>query len=218
MSKLVAFALTWVAATCLAVFVALQAVGAIGDQVTDTANASGRQPGTAAISSPSSTTASTAVTTSPAAPVPAAAADPGAPSGAATGTPAAAGGGSTDAASAPATEAPVPGADPPAAPEQQQEQEQQESQGSSSTPVPEPETPGPITSYSLQGGSIGVRCTGSAIKLVYSSPAQGFAADVNSDGPGDVDVRFESDQHESRIKVQCSSGAPVVTDQREEPR
>src|SRR3954447_12463132 len=106
MSKRVALALTWVAATCLAVFVALQAVGAIGDQVTDTANASGRQPGTAAISSPSSTTASTAVTTPPAASVPAA--DPGAPTGAATGTPAAAGGGSTGSPSAPASEAPVP--------------------------------------------------------------------------------------------------------------
>src|SRR3954466_2425668 len=197
MSKRVALALTWVAATCLAVFVALQAVGAIGDQVTDTANASGRQPGTAAISSPSSTTASTAVTPCAAAPVPAPAADPGAPSGAATGTPAAAGGGSTGSPPAPASEAPVPGADPPVASEEQPEQEQNESQGSPSPPAPDEEAPGPTTSYSLQGGSIGVRCTGSAIKLVYSSPAQGFTTDVNSDGPGEVDVRFQSDQHES---------------------
>src|SRR3954452_14985712 len=98
MSKRVALALTWVAATCVAVFVALQAVSAIGDQVTDTANASGRQPTT--ISSPSSTTASTAVTTTPAAPAPAA--DPGAPSGASSGGTVSAAGGGTGSPSAPA--------------------------------------------------------------------------------------------------------------------
>jgi hypothetical protein len=76
---------------------------------------------------------------------------------------------------------------------------------------------GPTTSYTLEGGSIGVRCTGSTIELVYSSPAQGFGSEVNSSGPSEVDVRFESDSHRSRIKVQCSAGTPVVTDQREEP-
>jgi hypothetical protein len=61
-----------------------------------------------------------------------------------------------------------------------------------------------------------VRCTGSSIALVYSSPAPGFSAEVESAGPSEVDVRFESDNHRSRIKVKCSSGSPVVTDQREE--
>jgi hypothetical protein len=196
-------ALTWLAATFVAVFVALQAVGAVGDQVTETSSAAGRRAGPTTPAAPSSsTTAPDAAATSTTVTVPAAPA-PNSRGPAIIPTPS-----NEDSAPPPAPAASSesqPSAEDAPGPERE----------ASAAPAPEP---GVTTIYNLQGGSIGVRCTGSTIELVYNSPAPGFTADVNSAGPGEVDVRFENDDHRSRIKVQCSGGGPVVTDEREEPR
>jgi hypothetical protein len=192
-------ALTWAAATLVAVFVALQAVGAVGRQVTDRPAAVGRPtttttaPSTAAPSTSTTSTSTTTITstTAPSAPNPTRVTDPGGPQ-------------------QPQTTEP---------PEQAQSSSSEaESSESSGPPVTSAATaPGPTTTYNLQGGSIGVRCTGpSSIELVYSSPAPGFGAEVDNSGPQEVEVRFESDEHHSRIRVQCSSGNPVVIDEQEE--
>jgi hypothetical protein len=108
----------------------------------------------------------------------------------------------------------------PTQPPEQTQSSQSESESSSSSDPPittTPPAPGPTTTYNLQGGSIGVRCTSSSsIELVYSSPAPGFGAEVDNTGPQEVEVRFENDAHRSRIRVQCASGSPVVIDEREE--
>ncbi|MFL6204560.1 MAG: hypothetical protein ACJ739_04345, partial [Acidimicrobiales bacterium] len=190
--------LTWLTATVLAVLVALQAVGAIGDQVTDTPAAAARATSGSSSTTTSTTPPSSTSTTTPVAP----AGETAAPVGAVPSAP-----DPTVQTAAPEPEA--EGAAPEVEPEPEAHQPEE------TEPAKEP---GATTSYSLQGGSIGVRCTGSVIELVYSSPAQGFGSEVNSAGPDEVDVRFESDTHRSRIKVQCGPGKPVVVDQREEPR
>jgi hypothetical protein len=191
-----ALALTWLAATVVAVFVALQAVGAVGRQVTDRPTAVARQTSTTTV--PQSATAPSTSTTLPqldSALTP-----------------------SSEATRGPVATAPVPDVHPaPAAPTPEPEPEPEPDSSGPSAPEPQA-TFGPTTTYNLQGGSIGVRCAGTTIELVYSSPAPGFTADVNSSGPQQVDVRFESDEHRSRINVQCPSGSPVVVDEREEPR
>jgi hypothetical protein len=194
-------ALTWVAATLVAVFVALQAVGAVGRQVTDHPAALARPTTTTTAPSaaaPTSSTTSTTMapptsTTAPPLPTPTRVADPAGPQQPQTTEPAE----QPPAQSAPSESEPPESSGPPAT--------------SAST------APGPTTTYNLAGGSIGVRCRGqSSIELVYSSPAPGFSAEVDNTGPQEVEVRFESDEHHSRIKVQCSSGNPVVIDEREE--
>jgi hypothetical protein len=206
MSRRVVLALSWVAATLVAVFVALQAVGAVGRQVTDRPAAAARQvgataqPGALAAATPSTTEKAAASATTDASQPPAVPTSSTRPPQSATAPPA------EPVDPGPATPAPGPSAN---------ESNSESDHDTASGPDPAP-SPGPTTSYNLQGGSIGVRCTGSSIALVYSSPAPGFSAEVESAGPSEVDVRFESDNHRSRIKVQCSSGSPVVTDQREE--
>ncbi|MEY2464474.1 MAG: hypothetical protein QOH64_2612 [Acidimicrobiaceae bacterium] len=204
MSRRVVLALSWVAATLVAVFVALQAVGAVGRQVTDRPAAAARQVG--ATAQPAALPAATPSTTETAAASASTdASQPPAVPTSSTRPP--------QSATAPPEEPVDPGPATPGPNSNESSSESDHSTASGPDPAP---SPGPTTSYNLQGGSIGVRCSGSSIALVYSSPAPGFSAEVESAGPSEVDVRFESDNHRSRIKVQCSSGSPVVTDQREE--
>jgi len=72
--------------------------------------------------------------------------------------------------------------------------------------------------FSLTGGTVSVRCRGTAAELVYALPAQGFALDERSVSGSTAEVRFENDALRSRIEVTCSSGTPVVSDRRVEER
>lgn len=56
------------------------------------------------------------------------------------------------------------------------------------------------------GGSAAFRFDGSTIEVLWSTPEPGFHVEIHRDAPGDVDVRFESDSHESRIKADNENG------------
>jgi hypothetical protein len=60
------------------------------------------------------------------------------------------------------------------------------------------------------GGVVSLECEGSDIRLVSSSPNNGFDQDINHAGPSDVDVRFRSSSHESEIRATCEAGRPVA--------
>lgn len=68
--------------------------------------------------------------------------------------------------------------------------------------------------YELKGGVVTVRYSGSATRLISATPNSGFDVDVHDGGPGKVDVRFRSDDHESRLVTRVRDGAPEP--QREE--
>lgn len=72
--------------------------------------------------------------------------------------------------------------------------------------------------FSLTGGTVSVRCRGTAAELVYALPAQGFALDERSVSGATAEVRFENDALRSRIEVTCAGGTPVVSDRRVEER
>jgi hypothetical protein len=68
--------------------------------------------------------------------------------------------------------------------------------------------------YSTEGGTVGVRCVGSSISLLYATPAAGWQLHgPAASGGTEIDVRFEpaSDGKgaEVRIRVRCEAGVPV---------
>jgi len=86
-----------------------------------------------------------------------------------------------------------------------------------------PATPGPsrpaaspssasttrTATFGATGGTVAVSCTGATAALRYASPAAGFTSEVEKGGPAEVEVRFASSDHESRIRVECVSGTPA---------
>lgn len=80
----------------------------------------------------------------------------------------------------------------------------------SAPPSPPPSSSrAPVTrTWTTQGGSTAMSCTGSRLTLRYASPNTGFEVDVNRSGD-EIEVRFRSDDHESRVRVECLSGTPV---------
>lgn len=57
------------------------------------------------------------------------------------------------------------------------------------------------------GGSAAFEFDGTRITVLWSEPNPGFHVEIHRDGPGDVDVRFESGSHESRIKADNENGS-----------
>lgn len=64
--------------------------------------------------------------------------------------------------------------------------------------------------YTLVGGVVTVRyLAGGSTELVQAAPSSGFLMDVHDGGPDKVEVRFRSDDHESRLVAQLRSGTPA---------
>lgn len=83
-------------------------------------------------------------------------------------------------------------------------------------PPQEPTSPSSATSpsrrtWSGSGGSVIAECTGSRIGLVAAQPDGGFAVDVGSRGPEQVEVSFHGrgeEERESEIHALCVGGTP----------
>ena len=87
------------------------------------------------------------------------------------------------------------------------------------TPAPTAPPAPPASStqtFALTGGTVMVTCTGNAIALDSATPNAGFTIDKEENEDGQVEVRFQSDAHESRLQLTCHNGAVVVEELREE--
>ena len=62
--------------------------------------------------------------------------------------------------------------------------------------------------YELVGGTVTVTYRNGATNLVQATPNSGFVVELNDSGPDKVDVRFRSDNHESRLVTRWDDGAP----------
>jgi hypothetical protein len=60
----------------------------------------------------------------------------------------------------------------------------------------------------VTGGAVGVRCTGSTAKLRYAQPAAGYTVTVKDNGPQRVEVEFTNPSRGTRVRAECSAGAP----------
>ncbi len=68
----------------------------------------------------------------------------------------------------------------------------------------------PITTqYASIGGTITVKLHNGALSLVSSTPSAGFAIDSVTNRADRVEVRFRSDDHDSRIRIDLVGGAMV---------
>lgn len=65
----------------------------------------------------------------------------------------------------------------------------------------------------VEGGQLGVRCTGSTASLRFAQPADGWSVKVEEAGPDKVKVQFTgSAQHrEIEVEARCSGGTPVFS-------
>lgn len=110
-----------------------------------------------------------------------------------------------DAGAADADDPPAHPANPPRRdeePDRAEEEPQQEEEA-------EPPAPATFTeAYDLVGGVVTIRYRGASATLLEASPESGFVAEVNDGGPDKVDVRFRSDDHESRIVARVHEGQP----------
>ncbi len=88
----------------------------------------------------------------------------------------------------------------------------------SSRPTTAPVAPAPTTrTFTTAAGTLGVQCTGSALRLVYATPAQGWALDERSVGGTEAEVRFQGAGSRVRVRLSCASGAPRLVEQRTDP-
>jgi hypothetical protein len=91
-----------------------------------------------------------------------------------------------------------------------------------STPGPTgPATPsagtGPARSFTTAGGTVVARCAGAQATLVYWTPAQGFHAEDVVRGPAPTaSLKFESDDGEIRVGIDCASGTPRLRTESED--
>ncbi|HVM20447.1 MAG TPA: hypothetical protein VM307_10845 [Egibacteraceae bacterium] len=69
--------------------------------------------------------------------------------------------------------------------------------------------PGGSQTFSLVGGTVGVRADEREARLVFATPNDGFAVEVRSRGPLRVDVRFTADGHETRFRFEPGVGPQV---------
>jgi hypothetical protein len=83
-------------------------------------------------------------------------------------------------------------------------------------PAPPSSVPTSSRTFSLVGGTVSVTCRGSVISLDSVTPNAGFTVESEQNEEGRVEVRFRSDNHESRLEVTCQSGQVVVEELRED--
>ena len=86
---------------------------------------------------------------------------------------------------------------------------------SQQTPAPaRPSTASRDRTFSVDGGQVSVRCTGSTIRLRIAQPADGWRVGVENAGPEEVQVNFRrgdgGDGGESQVTAVCASGAPAL--------
>jgi hypothetical protein len=85
-------------------------------------------------------------------------------------------------------------------------------------PSTAPAAPAPATrTFTTAAGTVGVQCTGTALRLVYATPAQGWTLDERSVGGSEAEVRFRGAGSRLRVRLSCASGAPTLVEQRTDP-
>ena len=61
------------------------------------------------------------------------------------------------------------------------------------------------------GGNVLAECAGREVVVISWSPAQGYRVDdVDLEARSDVEVRFEGEDTEVKVKIRCADGRPVA--------
>lgn len=65
-------------------------------------------------------------------------------------------------------------------------------------------------SYTLVGGTVTIEYGNGQVVLISAVPKAGFATEIDSDGPTEVDLDFRSATHRSKLDAKMVNGALVV--------
>ena len=61
------------------------------------------------------------------------------------------------------------------------------------------------------GGNVLAECAGREVVVISWTPAQGYRVDdVDVEARGDVEVRFEGEDTDVKVKIRCADGRPVA--------
>ncbi|HET6685760.1 MAG TPA: hypothetical protein VFH02_04450 [Jiangellaceae bacterium] len=87
--------------------------------------------------------------------------------------------------------------------------------GSPGTPSPSQrasETPGALRRLiTSSGGNVLAECAGREVVVISWTPAQGYRVDdVDLEARSDVDVRFEGEETDVKVKIRCADDRPVA--------
>jgi hypothetical protein len=66
-------------------------------------------------------------------------------------------------------------------------------------------------SWNVSGGQLGASCRGSAIRIDYASPADGWGMRIIDSGPSQVSVEFSRGDSDIKVEATCSGGIPLQT-------
>ena len=72
--------------------------------------------------------------------------------------------------------------------------------------------------FTSVAGTVGVQCSGSAARLLYATPADGYALDEQSVVGSELEVRFEGRDTRVRMDLSCAGGQARLVDQRTDAR
>jgi hypothetical protein len=64
-------------------------------------------------------------------------------------------------------------------------------------------------SWKVSGGQVGASCRGSAIRIDYASPADGWGMRIIDSGPARVSVQFSRGDSEVKVEAMCNDGIPL---------
>lgn len=87
--------------------------------------------------------------------------------------------------------------------------------GSPGTPSPSQRasgTPGALRRLiTSSGGNVLAECAGREVVVISWTPAQGYRVDdVDLEARSDVEVRFEGEETDVKVKIRCADGRPVA--------
>ncbi|HEX9529918.1 MAG TPA: hypothetical protein VF954_02180 [Acidimicrobiales bacterium] len=82
--------------------------------------------------------------------------------------------------------------------------------GTTTTTVPTTTTTttSQVFSYTMRGGSVGIRCNVNQVSLAYATPDNGYSVEVDSSGPNEVAVRFIQSSSTTTFRSTCQDGQP----------
>jgi hypothetical protein len=66
-------------------------------------------------------------------------------------------------------------------------------------------------SWNVSGGQVGASCRGSAIRIDYASPADGWGMRIIDSGPTQVSVQFSRGDSDIKVEATCNGGIPLQT-------
>ena len=64
-------------------------------------------------------------------------------------------------------------------------------------------------SWKVSGGQVGASCRGSAIRIDYASPVDGWGMRIINSGPTQISVQFSRGDSEIKVEAMCNGGIPL---------